>query len=67
MTDRTADAKTPAGWGEPAYTIRVERLDYLGRKQFIEFDGYGLLRECMDDITMEADKRGWFDDTTLEA
>lgn len=59
---QTADAKTPTGWGEPAYTIRVERLDYLGRNQFIEFDGYGLLRELMDDIEAEADKRGWFED-----
>ena len=57
------EPRTKLSYGAPAYTIRVERMDYAGRKQFFEFDGYGVLRELMDDIEAEAEKRGWFEDT----
>jgi hypothetical protein len=57
------EPKTKLSYGAPAYTIRVERMDYAGRKRFFEFDGYGVLRELMDDIETEAKKRGWFEDT----
>lgn len=54
--------RTPLTYGAPAYTIRVERMDYRGKKQSFEFAEYGVLRELMDDIEAEADKRGWFKD-----
>lgn len=57
-----AGVRTPLDHGAPAYTIRVERLDYAGKTQSFEFDGYGVLRELMDDIESEAEKRGWFED-----
>lgn len=63
IADLREKMRTPLTYGAPAYTIRVTRLDYLGRTQHFEFDGYGLLRELMDDIEAEADKRGWFEDT----
>lgn len=63
LARRNRVPKTPLPHGASAYTVRVERMDYAGRKQHIEFDGYALLRELMDDIEAEADKRGWFEDT----
>lgn len=60
MTETTA---RPLVYGEPAYTVRVTRLDGAGRTQHFEFDGYGLLRELLDDIEDEAKKLGWFEDT----
>ncbi len=58
--------RTPLAHGDPAYTIRVTRMDYAGKNQYFEFefDGYGVLRELLDDIEKEAEKRGWFEDTT---
>lgn len=43
------------------YSICVVRTDVSGKKQSIEFEGYGLLRELVDDIEDEATKRGWFE------
>jgi len=57
-----APERTPVAWGDPAYTVRVTRLDYLGRTQHFEFEGYGVLRELLDDIESEAERRGWFED-----
>lgn len=57
-------SRTSLQYGAPAYTIRVERMDYAGKKQAFEFEGYGVLRELMDDIEAEADKRGWFEDAS---
>lgn len=51
-------------FGAATFTIRVNRSDNAGKTQHIEFDGYGLLRELMADIETEADKRGWFEDTS---
>jgi hypothetical protein len=56
-------SKTPLEYGAPAYTIRVTRLDCAGRIKDFEFDGYGVLRELLDDVEAEAEKRGWFEDT----
>jgi hypothetical protein len=53
-------ARTKVTDDAPAYTIRVERKDHTGKKLSFEFDGYGVLRELMDDIEAEAEKRGWF-------
>ena len=61
--NQTTETKRPLALGEPSYTVRVERMDYLGRTEFFEFDGYGLLRELLDDIEAEAEKRNWFKDT----
>ena len=44
------------------YTLRVERRDADGRMEFIEFHGYGELRELIDDIETEAEIRDWFSD-----
>lgn len=52
-------APTPLGYGAPAYTIRVTRLDYAGRKQHVEFDSYGVLRELMDDIEANPEVQAW--------
>lgn len=57
MTDLT--------YGAPAYTIKVERLDSFGKVAAFEFNGYGVLRELIDDIETEAEKRGWFEDTNV--
>jgi hypothetical protein len=55
-----------ASWGEAAFTVRVQRLDYLGRTQQFEFDGYALLRELLDDIEGEAERRGWMTENVYE-
>ena len=53
--------------GEPPnentyYTIRVSRTDVVGKPAAsFEFGGYGILRELLDDIEDEAQKRGWFE------
>jgi hypothetical protein len=60
---RAPQSKTPLEYGAPAYTIRVTRLDCAGRIKDFEFDGYGVLRELLDDVEAEAEKRGWFGDT----
>lgn len=44
------------------YTMSVMRTDRTGKAQHFEFEGYGSLRELMDDIEDEATKRGWFED-----
>lgn len=54
-----SETKTPVGYGEPAYTIRVERLDYAGRKQIVEFDSYGVLRELLADIEAHPEVQAW--------
>jgi hypothetical protein len=50
---------TPVGYGAPAYTIRVTRLDYAGRTQRVEFVEYGVLRELMDDIEANVEVQAW--------
>ncbi len=62
MSDKTTTPR-PLALGEPAYAVRVERMDFRGRKEVIEFEGYGLLRELLDDIEAEAEKRNWFEET----
>jgi hypothetical protein len=52
-------ARTPLGFGAPAYTIRVTRLDYAGRKTHVEFDSYGVLRELLDDIEASPLVQAW--------
>ncbi len=63
MTQKQTTTPRPLALGEPAYAVRVERMDVRGRKEVIEFEGYGLLRELLDDIEAEAEKRNWFEDT----
>lgn len=62
LAHRNGGGKTALPHGAPAYTVRVERMDYAGRKQHIEFDAYARLGELMNDIEAEAEKRGWFED-----
>ena len=66
MCKCTPEIRTPLEYGDPAYTIRVTRLDYKGRTKHFEFDGYGVLRELMDDVEAEAEKRGWFEETSIQ-
>ena len=52
-----ADNPTPI-----SYSVRVTALHKDGSMQIIEYEDYGLLREVMDDVEVEATKHGWFVD-----
>lgn len=67
-TDRTIETTpTPVGYGEPAYTIRVELLDYAGRQQVVEFDSYGVLRELLDDLQAHPEVQAWLAESDPDA
>lgn len=48
------------------YAVRFTRTGPDGARTMIEFEGYGLLQECLDDVVEHAEKRGWFKDEERE-
>lgn len=44
---------------EPTFAIRVIRTAPDGRRQTVEFEGYAILRELMDDIESYPVVREW--------
>jgi hypothetical protein len=45
-----------------SYALRLTALHSNRNTEVLEFDGYGLLRELLDDIEKAAEERGWFVD-----
>lgn len=49
-----------------SFSIRVVALHKDGSQDVFEFDDYGLLRELLNDVEEEAEKRGWFTEPPTE-
>ena len=47
----------------PETTYEVAVIRHVGSaEEQVRYDGYGLLRELLDEIETECERRGWFKD-----